>query len=88
MEVKVNKQFLKDLVRIPDPTKRKIEKLVFEECGQCKSLEETGIFTKLKGYKNFYRAKFGVYRVGVRYSEDIIIFERALHRKDIYNYFP
>jgi len=79
---------LKDLLRIPDPVRRKIENLVFEECEHYKSLEETGIFTKLKGHKIFYRAKFGDYRVGVRYSEDIIIFERALHRKDIYNYFP
>jgi mRNA interferase RelE/StbE len=46
------------------------------------------MFIKLKGYKNFYRARFGEYRIGVQYSNGKIIFERALHRKDIYKFFP
>ncbi|WP_194976701.1 type II toxin-antitoxin system RelE family toxin [Aquiflexum lacus] len=88
MEIQVNKQFLKDLLKIPIPTREKIEILVFEEAESYKSLEETGLFIKLKGYKNFYRARFGEYRIGVQYSNGKIIFERALHRKDIYKFFP
>lgn len=88
MEIQVNKQFLKDLLKIPIPTREKIEILVFEEAESYKSLEETGLFIKLKGYKNFYRARFGEYRIGVQYLNGKIIFERALHRKDIYKFFP
>jgi mRNA interferase RelE/StbE len=88
VEIQVSKQFLKDLLKIPIPTREKIEILVFEEVESSKSLEETGLFIKLKGYKNFYRARFGEYRIGVRYSNGKVIFERVLHRKDIYKYFP
>ena len=43
---------------------------------------------KLKGYRNYYKIRFGDYRVGLRYEDDTLIFERVLHRKDIYKYYP
>ena len=42
----------------------------------------------MKGYPYHYKIRFGVYRVGMKVINDKVIFERALHRKDIYRYFP
>jgi mRNA interferase RelE/StbE len=43
---------------------------------------------KLKGKSGYYRIRFGNYRIGIRIEDDLVIFIRALHRKDIYRYFP
>ncbi len=43
---------------------------------------------KLKGYDTFYRIRLGNYRIGLEMVEDVIIFARILHRKDVYRYFP
>lgn len=32
--------------------------------------------------------KFGNYRIGIKIINDVLIFERILHRKDIYKYYP
>ena len=52
------------------------------------SLTESGSIEKLKGFKIYYRVRFGVYRVGLRFENDTLTFERAVHRKDIYRVFP
>ena len=88
MIVKVNKAFLKDLAKLPVNERQRIEKWVFEESEKTEAIEATGLFQKLKGYETYYRARFGNYRVGVRYENDVLIFERVLHRKEIYRYFP
>lgn len=88
MDIKVNRRFLKDLIKVPVNERVKIEKIVFEESAVWESIESAGIFEKLKGYKSFYKARFGNYRIGVSYSDDTLIFQRVLHRKEIYKYFP
>jgi mRNA interferase RelE/StbE len=42
----------------------------------------------MKGYPSYYKIRFGSYRVGIKLENEIVIFERALHRKEIYRYFP
>ena len=42
----------------------------------------------MKGYANFYKIRFGDYRLGLQIINDRIICERVLHRKEIYGYFP
>ena len=42
----------------------------------------------MKGYPSYYKIRFGQYSIGLKTKEDRIILERALHRKDIYRYFP
>lgn len=87
MNVEVNRKFLKDLAKLPARERQKIERFVFEESQLINFVEEVG-FRKLQGYSNFYRVRFGDYRVGVRYESETLVFERVLHRKDIYRYFP
>ena len=88
MRVEVHRKFLKDLAKLPTQERQKIEHFVFEESGQLTSIEDDRRFKKLQGFSTFYRARFGDYRVGVRYESNTLIFERVLHRKDIYRYFP
>jgi len=42
---------------------------------------------KFKGERGYYRIRFGNYRIGLKIEDDLVIFIRALHRKDIYRYF-
>jgi mRNA interferase RelE/StbE len=82
------KQFLKELARVPPKTRVKIEALAFEELPKMNSIWETRKVERMKGYRSYYKIRFGSYRVGLKIEGDTVIFERVLHRKDIYRYFP
>jgi mRNA interferase RelE/StbE len=43
---------------------------------------------KLKGYQNYDSIGFGDYRAGLKYENDTLTFERLIHRKDIYKFYP
>ena len=88
LEIKVNKKFLKELATLPNKTRQKVEKLVFDEISTCQNINEISNLQKLTGYKSYYRIRLGQYRIGLRYEENTLIFERIMHRKDIYKYFP
>lgn len=42
---------------------------------------------KLSGTPNYYRIRVGDYRIGPALEDDMVVFVRCLHRKDIYRYF-
>lgn len=88
MTVTVNQKFIKDLAKLPTNYRQKIEQFVFEESERFESIEEIKGLKKLQGYQTYYRRRFGDYRVGIRFEDDELVFERVLHRKDIYRYFP
>ena len=88
MNVKYEKCFAKDLKNVKEKNFLKRVKEVIDEVKKADNLKELNNLKKLKGYDNFYRIKFGDYRVGVEIVKDEIIFTRLLHRKDIFRYFP
>ncbi len=88
MQVSYNKKFLKDLASLPSKQRIKVEQLVFKEIYAFKFLSEIHNLKKLTGYKLYYRIKVGDYRIGLKFDNQLLTFERALHRKDIYNLFP
>jgi len=88
MNVLVNKKFLKELTTLPEKERKKIEKFVFKDTANYLMLSQIPNLGKLKGYRNYYKIRFGDYRIGLRYEDDTLIFERVLHRKDIYKYYP
>lgn len=88
MKVLINKRFLKDLARLPPAERKRVEIFVFEDVLKVVSIEHYGAVEKLKGYHAYYRIRFGDYRVGVRFEEGTLTFERVLHRKEIYRFFP
>jgi mRNA interferase RelE/StbE len=89
LQILFTKTFLKDLARV-FPTKRRaqIEKFVFEELQTYHSLEEIGTAEKMTGYKDFYKIRFGDYRIGLLKSGKAIELRRVLNRKEIYKFFP
>lgn len=88
MKTAYRKKFLKELSHLPLKTRLMIENFAFEEMPQILSISENKKIERLKSYKNFFKVRFGNYRVGLRIEDDEIIFERVLHRKEIYKFFP
>ena len=88
MKISYRKNFLKELSKIPSGTRKRIEKFVFEELPKSNSIFEIGTVEQMKGYRSCYKVRFGSYRIGFKIENGAVILERALHRKDIYRYFP
>lgn len=88
MKAEYRKKFLKELAKIPAHTRREIEIFAFEEVPELNFTALSDKLEKLKGYTNYYRVRFGSYRVGLRVEGDTVSFERALHRREIYRFFP
>ena len=88
MNVKIDKSFEKDILKIKD---KKILKRIancIENIQKVKSIENISGLKKLQGYGNEFRIRISDYRIGIIIDNDIVIFIRCLHRKDIYKYFP
>lgn len=73
---------------MPDKQRKKVERFVFEEASEYKSIIHIPGLEKLKGHKTYYKIRFGNYRAGIKYEDDVLHFERILHRRDIYKYYP
>ncbi len=88
MEVRFRKQFLKDLTRIPNEDRIKIENLVFSEIPAANSNKIFQSISKMRGYQNYYKIRLGDFRIGLYIKDNVLEFQRVLHRKDIYRSFP
>ena len=88
MIVEYRKRFLKELSRIPSEIRHKIEKFVFDDLPKANSIYEVGVIEQMKGYRSYYKVRFGSYRIGLKIEKEKAVFERALHRRDIYRFFP
>lgn len=88
MIVKIDKSFNKDTDKISD--KKLLLKIAhaIESVIAVNSINDIKNTKKLKGNSQHYRIKIGDYRLGFVLIDETIIFERCLHRKDIYKYFP
>ena len=88
MKIDYRKKFLRELAKVPTGVRLRIENFVFEKLPTANSIFEVGNVEQMKGYSSYYKIRFGSYRIGLKIENDIVILERALHRKDIYRYFP
>ncbi len=88
LEIRINKIFLKELSHVPKPERARAEHFIFKDAKNFNSLSDIPNLKKLKGFKHYYRIRFGEYRAGITIRDNILVFERLLHRKDIYKYFP
>lgn len=89
MNIQYLPSFLKDLKKLKSTAYfESIKALTFDEIPNMTSFEEIPNLTKLKGYENAYRIRVGDYRIGMIFDGEILIFQRVLHRKEIYRYFP
>ena len=88
MKVKVDLGFERDTNKISDKKLLKRIASCIEAVQKCNSINEITNLKKLQGSKNYFRIRFGEYRAGVYISGNEIIFERFLHRKEIYRFYP
>jgi len=88
MIVKIDKSFVKDVARIKDKHLRKRIADCIDEVRNSDSLTQTGSLKKILGESEYYRIRIGDFRLGIKVSGNSVIFIRALHRKDIYRFFP
>jgi mRNA interferase RelE/StbE len=88
MIVKYNKNFLKELNKLPNNISANIENFVFETLPKNDNLQSVGKIEKLSGHKNCFKVRFGNYRVGIKKQDDEIIIATVKHRKEIYKFFP
>lgn len=88
MKIEYRKKFLKELARVPTKTRVNIEEFVFKKLPKSESISDSGKIEQMKGYPSYFKIRFGSYRVGLKIENDTVIFERVMHRKEIYRYFP
>lgn len=88
MNISFEKSFAKDLESIRDKALSKKVKDAIQAVKKADNLQAINSLKKLKGYERFYRIKLGDYRIGIEISDNIVIFTRFLHRKEIYRFFP
>ena len=74
MKIEYKKKFLKQLSKIPSAYRNKIEEFVFEKLNGNDFFDSFGKIEKMTGYKNYYKIRFGSYRVGLKLENDKIIF--------------
>lgn len=88
MKVEYRKKFLKELSQLPLNPRLDVEVFIFEILPEASTLTAIGKVEKMKGYKNFFKVRFGNYRLGLQLVDDIVIVEIIAHRKEIYKLFP
>ena len=89
MRTEFKKSFARDLrSRKNDRKFLDCVKEIIEDVECADTIIDISDLRKLKGESNYYRIRFGSYRIGVRIEGDLVHFIRVLHRKDIYRYFP
>ena len=88
MNTDIRNSFFRDIKKIIDPAlKEQVEQVILSVKG-ARTTSDIPELKKLKGYKNFYRIKVGVYRIGVIIENNLVTFFAFMHRKDIYKFFP
>jgi mRNA interferase RelE/StbE len=82
------KSFLKDIRTVNDPVIKNRLRETIEQAEQAQRLTELSHLKKLRGTQGYYRIRLGDYRVGLLLENDVLVFVRFLHRRDVYRYFP
>lgn len=89
MNVVFDKSFNKSIDKIRDiKVKERIIKIIIS-IEKADSVETIPQIKKMIGWQNYYRIKFGDYRIGIELeSNNTVRFVIVAHRKDIYRNFP
>jgi mRNA interferase RelE/StbE len=84
------KTFLQELKKLPKEARAKLEEFVFVALPAVDDPLALPNVKKLTGYREYYRARLGDYRIGLRVDHQAQVIEccRVMHRKDIYRFFP
>lgn len=88
MKLKIDKSFVKDTNKIKDTKVLQRVAICIEQVIGAENKETITHLKKLVGFKYHYRIRIGDYRIGAVINEEEVIFERFIHRKDMYKYYP
>jgi mRNA interferase RelE/StbE len=88
LKVAFRESFLRDLRAMKDTSALRRIRDVIDLVEQVNNPTDISNLKKLKGQGQYYRIRSGEYRVGLQIEANTVTFVRALHRKDIYRYFP
>jgi mRNA interferase RelE/StbE len=61
---------------------------IIQQVDDADRIDDIKNLKKLKAEGNYYRIRFGDYRIGLTIEGDTVCFVRCLHRSEIYRYFP
>ena len=89
MKVAFKKSFAKDLrKRSHEKTLLKQVKEIIQAVEEAASISGINNLKKLRAEGSYYRIRSGNYRLGLIIDGNTITFVRALHRSEIYRFFP
>jgi mRNA interferase RelE/StbE len=88
LKIDFKKSFSKDLKKINDTNILEKVKAVIDTIENTSNLMEIKDVKKLTSSGKYYRIRIGDYRMGIKLENEIVVFVRFLHRKEIYRYFP
>ena len=88
MKLKIDKSFEKDTMNINNTKLLMKVATCIENVLSAETTNDINNIKKLTGFKYHYRIRIGDYRVGLVIKNNEVIFERLIHRKDLYKYFP
>jgi mRNA interferase RelE/StbE len=82
--------FVKDLESVPHGVRERVEAFVDETLPEVTNPFALGKLQKMKGERDFYKVRFGDYRLGLRVDQATRTIEvrRILHRREAYRHFP
>jgi len=88
LKVRFKESFARDLKTLKDKTLLGRIRTLIEDVEKANTLADIAGLKKLRGGGTYYRVRLGDYRIGLALEEDVIVFVRALHRREVYRYFP
>ena len=89
MKTEFRKSFVRDIKRLGKDEKLlgRIKNIILE-VEAADSIVAIANLKKLKAEGCYYRIRSGNYRLGLIIQNNAVIFVRALHRSEIYRFFP
>ncbi len=88
--VQILRTFAKDLAGLPPEIRATIEQFAFQTLPATANPYALPRVEKLHGFRDFYKVRFGVYRLGLRIhkAQRTIEVRCVRHRREFYRHFP
>jgi len=86
--IEIKDDFIKECRKLSPKISNRVREFVFKTLPSVSN--PLLYFEKLKGYKTFYKKRFGDYRLGIEINQKnkTIIVLTIMNRKEVYRYFP
>jgi len=87
-KIEIKNDFIKECTKLPPKINNRVKEFVFITLAN--TANPLQHFEKMKGFKTYYKKRFGDYRLGVEINQSskTVYVLTIMNRKDIYRYFP